>query len=505
MTEIDSKLNSKIEISSIDDNDQSSTSFNKVKKAVEQDGFYTYEEEKRLLRKIDLRLMPLLILLYLCKNLDVNNISYIITMNKDTGHNVLKQLNMTRDDWAWTSTIYYIPFILFEIPSTILMKKTSPRVHQFRISFLWGIATICHAAVKNKQGLYGLRFALGLFEAGQFPGSLLHLCYFYRPDEVTTRMAFLGVLGSFSSILTAFITYGFSFTSGNVGNLSGWQWVYISEGAFTIISSIIILYYLPNYPDSVNWLTEEEKSYIIARLPPQSPKSTDEDFKFKDLIESLKSKILWGFSGVKVFQILGTYGLSFWLPSIIQDFGLSDPAKAPLLSIPSATASVISGIYFSYLVDRSYFPPGLLCFVSLIVSLIAFIILTTVQIKGVLYAFIIFATCSSAADGSVLTSWLGQSMEGSSKVGFAFSFANSIAQLGGILGAQIFRSKYAPRYTIPYAICLSFIGVAAILVIYLWYITRDTTNKFMRERRQRLKQRNANLQAKPIYNHSEFQ
>lgn len=494
------KENSHIHQDSLPSEDEASDVFKNVKEAIQTTGFYTYAQEKKLLRKVDLHVMPLLILMYLCKNLDVNNISYVTTMNTGTDYNVLTQLNMTKDDWAWTSTIYFIPFVIFEIPSTILMKKSTPRLHQFRIAFLWGATTACQAAVKNKAGLYGLRFALGLFESGLYPGALTQLTYWYRPDEITTRMAFLGVLGSFSNILTAFITYGFSFASGK-GGLSGWQWVFLIEGIFTMLCSFLVILFLPNYPDtSKKWLSEEEQAYLIHRLPLQAPKSSDANVSFSDIFQALKNQRIWAFSLLKLFQSLGTYGLGFWLPSIVQQFGLGKPETAPLLSVPSAFLSVISGILFSYFIDRALFPPGFLVVSSLTVSLISFIVLTVVTLKPVLYAFIMVATMAAAADGSVLTSWMNHSLKGSSQVGFAFSFSNSVGQLGGIIGPQIFRSRYSPRYTVPYGVCLAFIGVALITVTYIWIITKDVTYKLIEERRERLKESKKDDNDKPIYN-----
>jgi len=497
------KEDHKDSVASLQD-DSSSTVFSRVQHAVQTTGFFTYAEEKKVLRKIDLHVMPLLILLYLCKNLDVNNISYVPTMNKGTDTNVYNKLDMTKDDWSWTSTIYFIPFVLFEVPSTMLMKKSTPRIHLFRIAFLWGAVTSCQAAVKNKAGLYALRFLLAVAEAGMFPSSLALLCYWYRPDELTTRMAFLGVLGSFSNILTAFITYGFSFASGK-GGLSGFQWVFLIEGIFTMLCSFLVLKFLPNYPDTVEWLTEEERAFVLARLPPQAPRSTDSNFKLSEVVEALKYSTTWAFTGIKLFQSLGTYGLSFWLPSIIQEFGLSKPATAPLLSVPSAALSVCSGIFFSYLIDRAYFAPGYLVISSLTVSFISFIILTTVKLKAVLYAFIILATVSGSADGSVLTSWMNQTLKGSSQVGFVFAFANSWAQLGGIIGPHIFRSRYSPRYTIPYGICLGFIVLAAIIVIYVWIKTKEVTYRHVRERRARIRESKVDENDKPIYNSEPYE
>lgn len=499
------KNNEKVTITKSETTDSShflqSEVYRTVEEAVQTSGYYTYMEERKLLRKIDFHLMPMLILLYLFKNLDVNNVSYLVTLNKGTKYNILEQLGMTTNEWAWVSTIYFIPFVIFEIPSTMLLKKTTPRIHQFRIALLWGATTACQAAVKNKEGLYALRFLLGLFEAGLYPSQLTHLTYWYRPDEITTRMAFLGVLGSFSSVLTAFITYGFSFASGH-GNLSAWQYVFLIEGLATLCVAVLGLFFLPNFPDTSKWLSDEEKAYIIARLPPSSPKSTDKNFSWKHVKASLKRPTLVLFAFLRLFQSLGTYGLSFWLPSIILEFGITKASTTPLMTVPSAAMSVISGILFSYGVDRAKITPPYLVAFSLTITFAAFLVLTLVTNSAVLYAFIILATVGASADGSVMSSWMNQSLDGSTEVGFSLSFANSVAQLGGIIGPQMFRSRYSPRYTVPYSICLAFLASGIIVLSFLWYLTRSTTKKTFEERRQRLQERSRDKNERPIYNTS---
>lgn len=474
--------------------------FRSVQEAVQTTGYYTYAEERKLLRKVDLHLMPLLILVYLFKNLDVNNVSYLPTLNLGTGHNILNQLNMTKDDWSWVGTIYFIPFVIFEIPSTMLLKRSTPRVHQFRIAFLWGATTACQAAVRNKEGLYALRFLLGMFEAGLFPSQLTHLTYWYRPDEITTRMAFLGVLGSFSNVLSAFITYGFSFASGH--GLSAWQFTFLIEGLLTVVVSFVTLFYLPNFPDSPKWLTAEEKAFISARLPPSSPKVTDANLNWSDIIISLKSKTLFLFSFLRLFQSLGTYGLSFWLPSIIQKFGITSAATAPLMTVPASATSVLSGILFSYSVDRALIKGPYVVLFSLSAALAAFIVLTVVRNSAVLYAFIIIATLAASADGSVLSSWMAKTLEGSTQVGFSMAFANTIGQLGGIVGPQIFRSKYSPRYTVPYAVCLTFIAIGLFTTLVLWWFTKSPVDSDFKERKERLADRSSDRTRKPVYNGS---
>jgi len=442
--------------------------------------------------------MPLLILLYLLKNLDVNNASYVKTMNVGSGSDVLSELNMSVNDWAWISTVYTIPFVLFEIPSSLMLKKSTPRVHQFRIAFLWGAALACHAAVKNKAGILSLRFLLGMFDAGMFPGALSQLTYWYRPDEITTRMAFLGVLGQFSSILTAFITYGFQFLD-RKGGLSGWRWVFLIEGILTILCSFILLAFLPNFPSDAGFLTEDEKEFIMARLPKNSPRASDKDFNKADIKRALKRPLTYSFTCLKMFQNLGVYGLSFWLPSIVQSFGFTSSNKAQLMSIPPAALAIISGIFFSWVSDKGYISKPYISLFSLSLAIPSFICLTVITNKAALYAFICIATMVSSADGSVLTSWMQQSLIGSTDVMFCFAFTNSWAQIGGIIGPQIFRSEYAPRYTLPYGISLMFLGIALLSLILTWYLTNNVEKETRRIKKLRLQEISKGDDGKVIY------
>lgn len=120
------------------------------------------EEEKKLLRKIDWHLMTLCSIMFLLKNIDADNVSNARTMNKGSHTNIMAQLGMTSNEYNWVTTLYYIPYIVAEAPSNLLIKRLLPSRWQSRIMVTWGIALACHAAVTNKEGLYIARFFLGL-------------------------------------------------------------------------------------------------------------------------------------------------------------------------------------------------------------------------------------------------------------------------------------------------------------------------------------------------------
>lgn len=137
--------------------------------------------------------------------------------------NVLTELKMSTDEYNWVQSIYFISYIVFEVPSNLLQKRLTPRLWQSRIMLTWGIVLACHAAVQNKQGLYALRFILGMCEAGMFPGIAAQLCGWYRSDEMGLPIMWMFGFQNTSGIVGSLITYGISYMNGLRG-LSAWRW-----------------------------------------------------------------------------------------------------------------------------------------------------------------------------------------------------------------------------------------------------------------------------------------
>lgn len=469
-----------------------------VNQAVRTTGYYTYSEEQQLLRKVDIHLMPLLVLIHLLKNLDNNNIGYVAIMNQGTDSNVLKALNFRKEQWAWNATVYFVPYILFQFPSTVLFKVSTPRIHQFRMAFLWGTVTACQAAVTNKAGLLSLRFLLGFFQAGMYPGMLAQLVYWYRPDEVAGRFAVFGVLEPFSNILTALITYGLGFADGK-GNLSGWQWVFVLEGAVTVVASLAFVMWQPNFPDDSSWLTEEEKAFLIARLPPQAPRATDKNFVLADVWSSLRKPITVYLMLTRMFQELGSAGPKFWTPSLLGSFNFTAPQEAALITIPPMAVAVMSGVGFSYLVDQTWIAIPVLVTGALGLGVICFIILPIMTKPARIFPFVNLSLLALSADLSPIAAWMATSLHGTTEVGFAFAMADSLAQIGGLAAPHLFQDQFAPQYTQLVSACTAFIFAAFVLSIVAWRVGKDDIAKVREERRVKLMQNKSNCHLKPVY------
>ncbi|PLB52109.1 pantothenate transporter [Aspergillus steynii IBT 23096] len=427
------------------------------------------EEEKKLLRRIDWHLLPLLAVMYMVKTIDSNNVSNARVMDKDTPYNIMTELNMTSNQYNLVTTMYYIPYIIAEAPSNLLLKGVRPSVWQARVMISWGIVLCCHAAVVNRQGLYAVRFFLGLFEAGLWPGMLLQLCYWYRPDEMAPRIVLVTLLGNFSSVISGVLAFAFNGVLAR--GLSGWKWLILTEGVFTVVLGIFVFFFLPDFPSTASWLSEKEKAFIQARLPSNSPRAAEANFDLRELITTLKNKRVWLFLLCWAFFTVGTTGLLFYQPTVIANLGFTSIAQTQLLNIPSAVFAVVLTIVFGIFADTGRIPQPSIPLGFMIVIQACYAVLYTFPSTGGVYAATIIATGFSSAWYTMMWPWRVQTTQGATGSAFAIAFANSYGQIGGAVGSQLFNSRYAPRYATSFGIAMGFVGMAIVMNLVTWFFT----------------------------------
>jgi sugar phosphate permease len=317
---------------------------------------FTAEEHNAVMKKVDRRFLLLIGLMYMLKNIDYMNAAVVKVLQVGQPRNILKELNMTADEYNWVQSIYFISYIVFEVPSNLMLKKMSPRVWQARIIFSWGLVLACHAAVRNKEGLYACRFFLGMMEAGLFPGLAAQLCSWYRSDEMGKPIMWMFGWQNCAGIVGSIIAYGLSYLNGR-GGLSGWQWVYLLEGLFTVLFAGIVWWRLPDYPKSKSsnsWLTEREQEYLEVRLATNAPRTGDSAFSKSEIIASLKNPRTYSFCVMQVFMNLGGYGLQWQLPTVTTNLGFAGLPRNQLLNIAPAAASVLAIIFAGWFLGRAY-------------------------------------------------------------------------------------------------------------------------------------------------------
>ncbi|KAI1811471.1 pantothenate transporter [Poronia punctata] len=445
----------------------------------------TAEEEKKLIRRIDWHLMPLCSIMFLFKNLDVDNVSNARIMNLGTPRNIMTQLNLTSDQYALVAVLYYIPYIIGEAPSNLLLKRFSPSKWLSRIMIGWGIVLALHTAVTNKEGLYAARFFLGLAEAGMFPGVILQMTYWYRPDEMSLRLLYFYICGNLSGIFSGLLAFAFDHTSGK-GGLSGWQWLFLAEALATIVAGVVIWFCLPDFPETASWLSDKEKAFVQARLPPNAPRASEENFDVKEIWEALKDKRLWLFTLIWAFFTVGTSGVRFYQPTVIANLGFTTIAQAQLLNLPISVVGLLVIGVTGYFADNGRLPRPLYPLSFLLIIIVCYAVLVVYPNNGGVYAATLIGNAVTAAWYPMMWPWRVQTTSRATGSAFSIGFVNSYGQIGGAIGPQIFRSVYAPHYTIPFGVASGLVGACAILTIITWWVTRQTESDTRKLKRARV-------------------
>jgi len=286
-----------------------------------------YMNEHKLFAKCAWRLLPLILLIYLINYVDRVNVGFAaLTMNRD--------LSFSPAVFGFGAGILFFGYSLFQVPANVMLQKVGTRRWIFSIMMLWGLISASTALVRDPMSFYGLRFALGVAEAGFFPGILLYLTFWF-PQAYLAR--FIGIF--MTGIPLAFVIGGplssVLLEMDGIGGLHGWQWLFIIEGLPATFLAFAVLRLLPDGPAHAAWLTSEEKQLIATRLASEQPHTERLDF-----LSGLLDPRIWVLGMVLAGMQFGLYGTQLWIPQIVQSLGFSNFATGFVV----ASSFLVAGV-----------------------------------------------------------------------------------------------------------------------------------------------------------------
>jgi MFS family permease len=266
-------------------------------------------------RKIYWRIIPFLMLCYLVAFVDRSNIGFAKLQ-------FVKDLGLTEAVYGFGAGIFYLGYILFEVPSNLMLEKVGVRKTLLRIMTVWGVCSAATAFIATDWHLYILRFLLGAGEAGFFPGILFYLTL-WTPAKRRARltamfMASIGVSGIIGGPLSGAIMTHLD----GVWGLAGWQWLFLAEGVPAALLGVIAFFYLKDSPADATWLTDGEKATVLADL--EAEKAAQSQNSHHSFGAALRAKKFYVLVGLALALIAGTGGIFFWLPTIIRSSGVHD-------------------------------------------------------------------------------------------------------------------------------------------------------------------------------------
>ncbi|KAI5118029.1 hypothetical protein M0805_004894 [Coniferiporia weirii] len=430
---------------------------------------------KKLLRKIDLYIIPWLALLYLLNFLDRANIGNARLYNMES------DLHLTDSQYLIALTCFFFPYALFEVPSNVLLKKLRPSRWLSFLVLLWGVVMTLHGTAKNYGGLVTLRVLLGVFESGLYPGIAFYLSCWYKRSELGSRVALFftsaTVAGAFGGLLAAAIS-----KMDGVGGKPAWAWVFILEGLFTVLVAIASFWMVQDFPDTAGFLTEDERNFIIDRLQADQQFSAGgEAFKMKHVWQGLSDKKTWIAMGIYMGFDGPLFAFSLFTPTVINEVPWCDPMtddplgtpvrliyvrlllgfeanKANLLSVPVYAWACLVTCVVGFLGDRI----GQRAYINMSLfagGLVGYIILVASRNPALSY----FA-CFLAASGIYpiirgFIAWVSANTEGSYKRSAVLGMAIGWANLNGAVTSNVYRAQDKPWYSLGHGIVLAYIAI----------------------------------------------
>ncbi|KAK6216957.1 major facilitator superfamily transporter [Colletotrichum tabaci] len=421
---------------------------------------------RRVNRKMDIALLPLLSLLYLFNGLDRGNVGNAQTQG------FTNDIGAVPDDLNLAVSLFFITFILFQPPSAAIGRWLGGK-HWIPVMMLgWGFVTLGQAFVKGRGSLIATRLLIGAFEAGFYPTAVAYLSFFYCRYDLAVRVGlFYGqyaVAGAFSGA----ISYGVFHL--NHGPLKNWQYLFIIEGALTVLFGFVAWVLLPVGPGSAWFLTPAERRFAADRIRADNALFVEHTYDSdgleedrltkRDFVETARD---WKFWYVLAFNICASVpgqAFSVFLPLVVQGLGYSS-IEANLMSVPPYVCGAI-GLYCFTLSSDYHKERGYHILGGITIALIGLIATVTVESHGGKYAALCVLLLGSYVAAPLTVAWLSGNTPEPGKRSLVLGL-NGFGNISGIIGAQLYRAQYKPYYRIPFYATLGF--VAAALVGYLSY------------------------------------
>ncbi|KAI1206037.1 MFS general substrate transporter [Annulohypoxylon truncatum] len=434
---------------------------------------------RKVLWKLDTRILPVLAVLFLCSFLDRTNVGNARLYNLEG------DIGITDHQYDQGLAVFYATYILSEIPSNLILKKLTPQVWLPCLTFFWGVSAMCLGFVQNFAGFAGVRALLGLTEGGLLPGIVLYLSTIYTRSELALRIGIFYTAASLSGAFGGLLARGIA-EIGTRGGLSKWRWIFVLEGLFTALVGIASYFLLPNGVGSAKFLTPEERQFAVSRLHASSgsgdgnhrEKEASERFAWSEVARGVFSLQTW-FTACAYFGILsGLYSFGLFLPTIIAGLGYTADEAQLWSVIPYAVASVIT-VVTAYISDRCRVRgPVMLC--SLPLAIIGYGVIANTKNDKVKYGMTFLMATGLYSSVPPVLGWLSNNSAGHYKRATTSALQLAIANCGGFVAVFIYPKTQGPAYYEGHTIIMGLLCggwfFVACNVLYCWKINRDKAN-----------------------------
>jgi MFS family permease len=286
-------------------------------------------QERAVMSKMARRLLPILVVMFLIAFIDRQNVGFAKLQ-------MVHSLHLTEAAYGLASSLFFIGYLLFEVPSTLALHRFGARVWLARIMLTWGVITVLMGFTTSMQVFCGLRFALGVAEAGFYPGVIYYLTLWF-PQSYRARVLGIFTLGSALANMLGSLVGGLLLSLNGVWGLAGWQWVFIATGIPAVLIAVLVFKVLPASYREARFLNDSEKQIVAQALEREKPEHAEHTQPWKALLDP---RVML-FAATYMMMSTSLYGVTYWLPTLIKTFGVSSRMNGVLSMLPWALSVLL--------------------------------------------------------------------------------------------------------------------------------------------------------------------
>lgn len=427
--------------------------------------------EQKLLRKLDIRLLPVLSLFFFIAYLDRGNVSNALT------EGMMPSLHLTESECNNCLMIFFISYWAFEVPSNVMSKKTTPAFWIPTIMCCWGVVMTCMGLIVDYRGLFWSRFFLGAFEAGIFPGMCFYLSTWYRASELQFRLALFFACGSAAASFGGLLAWCIG-KMDKVGGMEGWRWIFVLEGCTSVVVGTFGYMFLCSDPSTADFLNEKEKEIVIVRIKGDEGWSTSPDNvgAIMEYAASERKQNTWrdiklafldwqSYLHAIIYLCISVviYGISLYLPTLMREMGYK-AETAQLLTIPIYISACIMSLLLGIISDKlgSRSPTLIFCFFMMFAGYVLVLVFKVRDTRhSVAYAGMFVSAIGAYGAVPSSIAWLSNNSMGSGKRNVSLAIQIGIGNLGGVLSSYLHDSRFGEEEGI---LMLAGIGIIAIII-----------------------------------------
>ncbi|CAO3633059.1 unnamed protein product [Mucor hiemalis] len=430
------------------------------------DIFIKSEAEKRLVRKLNWLVLPIIFLIIFIQFCDKSALSVAAVMG------MLEDTHLEGEQFNWLGSIFYLGYLIYQVPNNYFIQKFPIAKYLGTMLVLWGIVVACTALCQNFAQLMGLRFLLGLFEGCSYPCVYILLNTLYRRSEQSFCWGFVGIGTGMGTVLGVVIAYGVNYLDYAAG-LRAWRWGYIVFGCFTVVIGIITFFFLvDDVHHKLLRLTEEEILIVEERARDNCVVRVHE-IKTEQIWEALREPRLWLLTAANTLNCIQIGGLVTFSTLLVQGLGFSTFVSI-ILQVPNGVAGAvfsIGGVMIAARVRQNTFTAiGLAIF-----SLVGCVLLITLPGVSKLAGF--YMTWSMNGTSALILTLVSNNVSGYTKRIFYNAMGMVALTLGNFIGPLMMSSNQAPQYTgalIGYSICNL---VVSILLVFNYILMKKENTR----------------------------